>query len=115
MSPQLLVADLNRSLLFYNRKLGFETSFIYRDFYAGIINQGYSIHIKLCRGFVQSANKRTGDPDIVFSITGIKDLYEQLKDNAVEIVRPLGGMPYAREFYISDPDGYILAFIEEAM
>lgn len=114
MSPQFLVADLNRSILFYTQKLGFENSFVYRDFYAGIINQGYSIHLKLCKDFIQQSRNQD-DPVIVFSITGIKELYKQLQSSEVEIVRPLGDMPYAREFYIKDPDGYILAFIEEVM
>jgi hypothetical protein len=30
----------------------------------------------------------------------------------VIIVQPLRAMPYGKEFYIADPDGYILSFLE---
>jgi catechol 2,3-dioxygenase-like lactoylglutathione lyase family enzyme len=46
MSPQLLVRDLDRSIAFYTGKLGFELEFRYEDFYAGIIKDGCSIHLK---------------------------------------------------------------------
>ncbi len=47
MSPQILVTDIGRSIEFYTKKLGFEVDFLYEDFYAGIIKNGYSIHLKL--------------------------------------------------------------------
>jgi uncharacterized glyoxalase superfamily protein PhnB len=43
----------------------------------------------------------------------VKDLYEELMNKSVEIVQPLCERPYGNEFYIVDPDGYILAFLEE--
>jgi catechol 2,3-dioxygenase-like lactoylglutathione lyase family enzyme len=43
MSPQLLVADIDRSIEFYAKILGFEVDFRYEDFYAGIIKDGYSM------------------------------------------------------------------------
>jgi predicted enzyme related to lactoylglutathione lyase len=35
-----------------------------------------------------------------------------MKRGPVQIVQPLREMPYGTEFYISDPDGYIISFIE---
>ena len=46
MSPQLLVADIERSIGFYTTQLGFEVDFRYEDFYAGISKDGFSIHLK---------------------------------------------------------------------
>jgi hypothetical protein len=46
MSPQLVVADLERSIYFYTAELGFVVDFRYEDFYAGIIRDGYTIHLK---------------------------------------------------------------------
>ena len=37
MSPQFLVADLDRSIRFYTEQLGFDLDFRYEHFYAGIV------------------------------------------------------------------------------
>ena len=116
MSPQILVADIDRSVEFYTKKLGFEVEFRYQDFYAGLIKNGFSIHLKLGNASAEERkNKReNGDLDIVFSVEGVADLYQELVNKAVEITQPLCARPYGNEFYIADPDGYILAFLEEA-
>ena len=46
MSPQFLVTDIEHSIEFYTKQLGFEVEFRYEDFYAGIIKDNYSIHLK---------------------------------------------------------------------
>lgn len=46
MSPQLLVSDIDRAIQFYTKKLCFAIDFRYEDFYAGIIKDGCSIHLK---------------------------------------------------------------------
>ena len=117
MSPLLLVADLHQSLTFYTRQLGFDIAFLYEDFYAGITNQGYSIHLKLGNPDPEErANRRKNeDLDIMFSVVGIGKLYQTLQDRPVELTQLLREMPYGREFYIADPDGYILGFVEETV
>ncbi|HVY75654.1 MAG TPA: VOC family protein [Puia sp.] len=116
MSPQLLVSDLNRSIEFYTTKLGFEVDFRYEDFYAGIVLEGHSVHLKAGKPSAEERmNKRKNeDLDIVFTIEGIEGLYEAFSNKAVEIIQPLRAMPYGKEFYVADPDGYIIAFLEEA-
>ena len=116
MSPQLLVADIDRSIEFYTKKLGFELEFRYEDFYAGIIKDGYTIHLKSGRPSPEERkNKRENeDLDIVFSVEGVEDIYNEFSIRAVEMVQQLCDRPYGKEFYIADPDGYILAFLEEA-
>jgi catechol-2,3-dioxygenase len=47
MSPQLQVADIERSLEFYTKQLGFEIEFRYENLYAGISKDGHSIHLKM--------------------------------------------------------------------
>jgi catechol 2,3-dioxygenase-like lactoylglutathione lyase family enzyme len=115
MSPQFLVTDLNRSLEFYTNKLGFDIAFIYEDFYAGIIKADYSIHLKLGKPSPEERrNKKENlDLDIVFSVKNVEDLYNDLQKESIEFIQPLCIRPYGKEFYISDPDGYILAFLEE--
>ena len=115
MSPQFLVADIDRSIEFYIKKLGFELDFRYEDFYAGIIKDGYSIHLKTGQPSIEERrNKRKNqDLDIVFSVDGIEDLYTELSNKFVEFTQLLRNMPYGKEFYIADPDGYIISFLEE--
>lgn len=116
MSPQLLVTDIDRSLEFYLKKLGFEIDFRFEDFYSGIIKDGYSIHLKSGKpSFEERKNRRNNENlDIIFSVDNIEGLYEEFSNNFVELIQPLREMPYGKEFYVIDPDGYIIAFLEEA-
>jgi predicted enzyme related to lactoylglutathione lyase len=116
MSPQLLVTDLDNSINFYIEKLNFELEFRYEDFYAGIVKDGCSIHLKSGKPSLEErTNKReNNDLDIVFSIDNVETLYEQFLKKSIYIVQPLCDRPYGKEFYIADPDGYIFAFLEEA-
>lgn len=116
MSPQFLVSDIEHSIDFYIKKLGFEVEFRYEDFYAGIIKDGCSIHLKSGKPSIaeRKSKKDNEDLDIIFSVEGVEELYEDFLTKSVEIIQPLCDQPYGKEFYIADPDGYILAFLEEA-
>ena len=111
MSPQLVVANIDHSLEFYLKKLGFDVAFRYEDFYAGIIKDGYSIHLK--EGNFSIKERTSEDPDIVFSVEDIEALYKELSNKFINLIQPLRDMPYGKEFYVADPDGHIIAFIEE--
>ena len=115
MSPQFLVADLDRSVEFYTGKLGFDIDFKYEDFYVGLIKDNFSIHLKSGKPSPEERrNKRKNeDLDIVFSVDDIEVLYAEISTKFVEIIEPLRSMPYGKEFYVADPDGYIIAFLEE--
>lgn len=112
MSPQLPVADIAQSIEFYTKKLGFSLEFKYEDFYAGILKDGHSIHLK--SGTPGSNAKSKDDLDITFSVDNLERLYEEVLGRSIEIIQPLRDMPYGKEFYIADPDGNRLAFLEEA-
>jgi len=116
MSPQFLVRDLDKSITFYTEKLDFELEFRYEDFYAGIIKDGCSIHLKFGKpSIVERESKReNNDLDLVFSVDDVEDLYDQFLKKSIDIVQPLCDRPYGKEFYIADPDGYIFAYLEEA-
>ena len=116
MSPQFVVADIDRSIEFYTKKLGFDIDFRYEDFYVGIIKDGCSIHLKTAEPLVDKGQHKKDHEhlDITFSVEDIEYFYEELSSKSVEVIQPLREMPYGKEFYISDPDGYIIAFLEEA-
>jgi predicted enzyme related to lactoylglutathione lyase len=115
MSPQLLVADIDHSIEFYTKQLGFEIDFRYEDFYSGIVRDGFSIHLK--SGIKERKKRRENadfDVEIIFSVNGIETLYEGIFSKSVKIIQPLRDMSYGKEFYVEDPDGNILAFVEQA-
>ena len=116
ISPQLVVADLEHSIEFYTRKLGFTIDFRYQDFYAGISKDGCSIHLKAGKPLIdERKNKRINeDLDLKFSVDSIEKVYEELLERSIEIIQPLRDMPYGKEFYIIDPDSHVIAFLEEA-
>lgn len=116
MSPQILVADIDRSIEFYTKKLGFDIDFRYEDFYAGIVKDGCSIHLKLGKPSIEEriSKRNNEDIDIIFSVDSIEDLYQELSNKPIEFVQSLRDMPYGKEFYVADPDGYIISFLKEA-
>jgi predicted enzyme related to lactoylglutathione lyase len=115
MSPQLLVTDITRSIEFYTKKLEFEIDFCHEDFYAGISKGGISIHLKIGKYSTEERQNRKSNEDlnIVFLVDDIENAYTEILDRSVEVIIPLREMDYGKEFYITDPDGYILAFLEE--
>ncbi len=132
MSPQLLVADLERSIEFYTRMLDFTLDFRYEDFYAGLTKEGFSIHLKVgdhapkgrtekrpeehpkqrSEEHPEKPPEKNQNLEITFSVTNIDQLYHELAVKGIPFAQPLRKMPYGTEFYIADPDGNLLAFLE---
>lgn len=114
MSVQLVVADLGRSLAFYTQ-LGFGEEFRYEDFYVGLYRDGHSIHLKTGTPAPEERQNRLENDhlDLLFSVRNIEHAYEHWLNNpAARIIVPLRSMPYGKEFYVADPDGYLLGFLE---
>jgi len=113
MSPLFVVTDLERSIEFYTKQLGFNIDFLYEDFYAGIVKDGFSIHLKLGTPFVEERkSKRINESiDITFLVDDVEKLFEEFSNKPIEIIQPLRQMPYGKEFYITDLDGYILSYL----
>jgi catechol 2,3-dioxygenase-like lactoylglutathione lyase family enzyme len=114
MSPQLLVADIDRAIEFYTKKLGFDIDFRYEDFYAGIVKDGHSIHLKADKASVEERKNRRkhDDLEITFLVDDIESLYKDLSSKSVEFSQSLRDMPYGKEFYVADPDNNIISFLE---
>jgi catechol 2,3-dioxygenase-like lactoylglutathione lyase family enzyme len=114
MSPQFLVRELDQSVEFYVNKLGFRLDFRYEDFYLGIIKDGFSIHLKVGEPSADERRQKRNneDLDLVFSVEGIEELYHEYLKKSVPFAQPLREMAYGKEFYVVDPDGYLIAFIQ---
>jgi len=115
IAPQFLVEDLDRSIAYYRDKLGFQLDFVYQSFYASVVRDGFAIHLK--HGHRMPAErefkKRSEHLDAFISVSGIRALFHELLARGAQILKPLEEQPWAcLDFYVEDPDGYILCFSE---
>jgi uncharacterized glyoxalase superfamily protein PhnB len=114
-APQFLVAKLDDSLTFYEQCLGFSRDFVYEDFYASVSRDHAVIHLKCAPKLeAERAHRRAEEHlDAYLVVTGVDDLHRELTGRGARITKPLERRPWGtREFYVEDPDGYILCFSE---
>jgi len=115
IAPQFLVDDLDRAVAHYRDRLGFDVDFIYDSFYASVSRDGFAIHLKEAPKLpAERAHRKQHEHlDAHISVSGIRDLFGQLQSRGAAVVRPLEERPWAcLDFYVEDPDGYILCFSE---
>jgi catechol 2,3-dioxygenase-like lactoylglutathione lyase family enzyme len=115
IAPQFLVDDLDRAIAYYRDRLGFELDFTYQSFYAGVSRDGVAIHLKHApKVLADRAHRRQNEHlDAYISVTGIRGLFSELQTRGAEVIKPLEARPWAFvDFYVQDPDGYILCFSE---
>jgi len=114
-APQFLVTSLDDALAFYENRLGFDREFVYEDFYASVSRGGATIHLKCAPKLDQErTHRKLGEHlDAYLPVSGIEELHDEFVRRGAPILKPLGERPWgARDFYIEDPDGYILCFSE---
>jgi len=111
-APQFLVDDLNRSMAFY-RKLGFTFDEPWEGFYAIGNLDGLEIHLKEPpKDQAERRSRRENEHlDAAAGVDGIEAFYEQCVASGVTILKPLAATEWGtKDFYIEDPDGYIISF-----
>ena len=114
VAPVFRVADLARSLSYYRDQLGFDVEFNYEGLYAGVLRDGCHIHLK-CAAPVerdQPAFEAAEHLDACFGVRDAQVLASRFASTGAAFSVPLRTMPYGKEFYVKDPDGYILGFIQ---
>jgi len=116
IAPVLRVADLRRSLAFYRERRGFDVDFSYEEFYASVSRDGGRIHLQCARANPrdQAAVEREEFLDACVVVRNAEALSLAYAAAGVSFTVPLRRMPYGVEFYVRDPDGYILGFVEPA-
>jgi uncharacterized glyoxalase superfamily protein PhnB len=115
--PQFLVEKLDDSLTFYEQCLGFSRDFVYEGFYASVSRDRAVIHLKCAPKLeAERAHRRSGEHlDAYLAVSGVGELHDELVGRGAPITRPLEQRPWGtRDFYVEDPDGYILCFSEAA-
>jgi len=112
LAPQFLVDELERSIAYY-RKLGFTFGEPWEGFYAIGVLDGLELHLKEApKNQAERQHRRENEHlDAVAGVEGIEVFYEQCIANGATILKPLAATAWGtKDFYIDDPDGYIVCF-----
>ena len=116
-APLFLVDTLEDSVKFYEQRLGFARDFVYEGFYASVSRDRAVIHLKCAPKLeAERAHRRSEEHlDAYLIVSGVEELHRELAGRGAPITRPLEQRPWGtRDFYVEDPDGYILCFAEAA-
>ena len=112
LAPQFLVDNLARSIAYYQR-LGFTFGDPWQGFYAIGVRDGLQLHLKEApKSDSERRHRREHEHlDAAAGVDGIEAFYAQCVANGVTILRPLAATAWGtQDFYIEDPDGYVIAF-----
>jgi uncharacterized glyoxalase superfamily protein PhnB len=115
ISPQFLVEDLARAIEYYTQRLGFGLDFQYEDFYASVSRDGCAIHLKEApKNEADRPHRQQNEHlDAYIGVSSAAALYDELGSRGALITKALEDRPWScRDFYVQDPDGYILCFSE---
>jgi len=114
-APQLLVDDLDNAVAFYRDVLGFAFGPPWRGFYAIGRRDGFELHLKCAPKTAEDrANRHEHEHlDVYAGVEGVDALYEACTAKGAIIRKPLAPTPWGtKDFYLEDPEGYIIAFGE---
>ena len=116
IAPVFRVPDLKRSVAFYRDQLGFDLDFIYEGSYASVSRDGCHIHLRCAPPAPRDQPPLAPDQfiDASIGVQNAEALSATFKSAGVTFAQPLRQMPYGLEFYVRDPDGYVLGFIQPA-
>ena len=111
-APQFLVEDLARSIAYY-RTLGFAFGEPWEGFYAIGRCDGLELHLKEApKGDAERRHRRDDEHlDAAAGVDGIEAFHARCVANGVTVIKPLAATAWGtKDFYVEDPDGYIIAF-----
>ena len=115
IAPQFLVDDLEGAIAYYRDRLGFVLDFQYEDFYASVSRDGFAIHLKHAPKIAADRvhRKEHEHLDAYIEVSGARELYAEMQQSGAAVIKPIGERPWqCVDFYVEDPDGYILCFSE---
>jgi uncharacterized glyoxalase superfamily protein PhnB len=121
LTPNLVVANVERSLAFYVDTLGFSrgmtvpdaSPFVFAAVTSGPVEIFFNDAAAATKEYPAFAGKPIGATGTLFiEMQGVDALHDRLK-STVKIVMPIVTQFYGmREFAIEDPDGYVITFAE---
>ena len=121
LTPNLIVASVERSLAFYTDVLGFAKEFTVPDaspfVFASVSSGPVQIYLNAPEPAVAEYPAFKDRPiggtlTLFFEVNDVRAAYESLEDR-VQILMPLEKKWYGvTEFAFTDPDGYVITFAE---
>jgi catechol 2,3-dioxygenase-like lactoylglutathione lyase family enzyme len=121
LTPNLLVASVERSLAFYVDTLGFargmtvpeQSPFVFASATSGTVEIFFNDAATAIKEYPSFAGKAIGATGTMFiEVEGIDAFHDAVKPT-VKIAMPIVTQFYGmREFAIEDPDGYLITFAE---
>ena len=121
LTPNLLVANVERSLAFYVGTLGFErgitvpneSPLVFAAVTSGPVELFFNDRATAVKEYPAFGGKPIGASGTLYiEVEGVDALHDRLKP-AVKILMPIATQFYGmREFGIEDPDGYVITFAE---
>jgi lactoylglutathione lyase len=121
LTPNLLVANVERSLAFYVGTLGFErgmtvpdaSPFVFAAVTSGAVEMFFNDRATAIKEYPAFDGKSIGATGTLYiEVDAVDALHERLKP-AVKILMPIATQFYGmREFAIEDPDGYVITFAQ---
>ena len=121
LTPNLLVASVERSLAFYVDTLGFErgltvpeqSPFVFASVTGGPVEIFFNDAATAVKEYPAFGGKPLGATGTMFiELEGVDALHDRL-NSRVKFVMPLETKFYGmREFAIEDPDGYVITFAQ---
>jgi lactoylglutathione lyase len=121
LTPNLLVANVERSLAFYEDILGFargftvpeQSPFVFASVTGGAVEIFFNDAAAAIKEYPGFAAKPLGTTGTMYiEIEGVDALHDRLKAR-MPIVMPLVTQFYGmREFAVEDPDGYVITFAQ---
>ena len=122
LTPNLVVADLQRSLAFYRDVLGFTVAMavpddpphVFAALQSGLVDIFLNARESAVSEYPAFADRPLGGTLTLFiDVQRIHDVYNSLRSR-VKIVMPIEKKWYGvTEFAFEDPDGYIITFAEQ--
>lgn len=113
LAPQFLVDNLDRAIAYYRDALGFTFGEPWGGFYAIGRLDGVELHLKEApKNAAERTHRRYNEHlDASAGVDGIDAFYAQCVARGAKILKPLAATDWGtRDFYVEDPDGYIICF-----
>ncbi len=116
-SPQFLVDDLQASIDYYVKCLGFATNIQHESYYASVVRDNAEIHLKAAPKLAAERELRLNNQhlDAYIWVTDFQSFYNECQRSDALILHPPTQQPWGvTDFYVQDIDGYIICFGDQA-
>ena len=115
IASQIRVTDLECSIAFYTRTLGFTLAFRFEDFYAAVDHGEHRLHLKLVDDTDPSVEfvRRGEHLHLHITVDDLATSFDQIKAADITIALPITERPWGlSEFVVEDPDGHTIYFAQ---